>query len=217
MRPALLITSALLLTGCTVTAMAPTEADESRARAAKLEREASELRARVQELEMALAAATRSGAVSDEVLASAPFATEVAIGRHTALVDIAASGRFQLLRVYVEPRDARGTVVQVAGTISIEATWVVDGEARVVTSASLTPAETRAAFRGGFLGAFYLVELPVDLEQNPAASCLVRVRVDDGFTGRELRAERSVDVARQIELARPRVTGGVTSGPTAGP
>jgi len=207
MRPVLLTATALLFSGCTVTALAPTEADDSRARAQELEREADDLRVRVQELETALAAATRMGSASAEVLARAPFAAEVAIGRHSGLVDQARDGRFELVRIYLEPRDARGNAVQVAGTVTAEVVWVVDGESRVAGRISLAPAETSAAFRGGFLGAFYLLEVPVDLEQNPAASCLIRVRVDDGLTGRELRAQRSLNVAREIELARRAVAG----------
>lgn len=193
----------LSLGACTVTAVPPTEADRNREKVVELENEVATLQRRVTELETALAAAERQAPsrvdgtpVPSEVLATAPFATALRVGRFSGVVEESARGR--LLRLYLEPVGARGDVVQVAGSATIEVLWIDPaGVSHQVAREALDPAAWRDRFRSGFMGRHYTVEVPLagpGLPSQPQGSLLARVAVEDGLTGRSLSTESLFDL-----------------------
>lgn len=188
------LTCSLLLCGCTVTAIKPTEADRNRERVQELEKANAELVQRNQELEAALGAAQRqalpaSTKIDPATMASAPFAATLRIGRFSGLVDDSADGAPDLLRLYLEPRDGRDVVVQVAASATVRATQrAADGSDIEIGSAALDPTAWRMAFRSGLMGSFYAVDVPLSGSMDPLAPVDVRVELDDAFTGRRLEA-----------------------------
>lgn len=188
---------------CTVTALPPTEADRNREKVVELEREVARLERRTADLESALAAArlqapTRIDGtpVPSEVLAEAPFAIALRIGRFSGVVADGSTGR--MLRLYLQPLDARDDVVQVAGSAVVEVLWIDEaGGSHPVAREAFDPAAWRERFRSGFMGRHYTVEVPlgevprevVDGAPQGRGSLLARVRLTDGLTGRELLAE----------------------------
>ena len=197
LRAAILLAT-LPLVACTVTAVPPTEADRNREKVIELERQVAQLQGRIAGLEAALAAAdaraptrTDGTPVAAEVLATAPFATTLRIGRFSGVATEPSVGR--VLRLYLEPLDARGESVQVAGSATIEVLWIDPaGVSHQVAAQTLDPAAWRERFRSGFMGRHYTVEVPLAASALPAptqGSLLARVGVNDGLTGRTLSAE----------------------------
>jgi len=194
--------------GCTMTAVPPTAADRNRERVIELENEVDLLNGRVAELEAALRAAELETALRAagqasiradgqpmpaDVLATAPFAVRLDLGRFGGLIDADSDDRPDGVRLYLQPRDGRGEVVQVAGRATVDAVWLdEEGNATALGRAELDPAQWREAFRSGFMGTHYTVELPFTsglLPPGAGGSVIVRVSLSDGLTGRELAAE----------------------------
>lgn len=163
----------------------------------ELENEVSSLTRRIAELETALATAHRAaptrvdGApVPAEALAAAPLATTLRFGRFGGVVDGNRDGRLDRVRVYLELLDGRERAVQVAGSAVVEAILVdAAGGSRSLGIAELGPVAWQEAFRSGFLGTHYSVEIPIEWSPELSGSVLVRATVDDALTGRQLQAE----------------------------
>lgn len=187
-------------TACTVTAIPPTTADRNREQVVKLENEVDQLRRRTQELESALAAADGKGLLrldgqplDPAVLAAAPLATSLELGRFGGPVDTDGDGAPDLLRLYLRPLDGRGETVQVAGSASVEVLWLDGaGVSRSVGALRLDPAAWRDSLRSGFMGTHYTVEVPLDIPTGAdtrGGSMIARISVRDGLTGRTLATE----------------------------
>jgi hypothetical protein len=212
---------ALVGCGCTVTAIPPTAADRNRELVVELENEVDQLRRRTAELEAALAAASRLAVrpgdvrpLDSEVLAAAPFAIGLELGRFGGPIDADGDGRPERLRLHVRPLDARRETVQVAGTATVEVFLIDDGQSAPVGTARLGPLELRDAFRSGLMGSHYTIDVPIDsssLGRDGRETLVARVVVVDGLTGRVLTAEA-------LHTVPP--TGlpiGLQMGPAAGP
>lgn len=209
MRPSSLTPAILgalsLLAGCSVTAVAPTAADRNRERVLELENEIAALTRRNAELETALAAAQHAAptridgaAVPADALAAAPLATTLRFGRFGGVIDGERDGRPDRVRIYLELLDGRDRAVQVAGRAVVEAILVDPaGGARSLGVVELNPAAWQDAFRTGFLGTHYSVEIPFTWSPELVGSVLVRATVDDAVTGRQLRAEQLYELPAQ--------------------
>jgi hypothetical protein len=192
--------------GCTVTAVAPTAADRNRERVIELEDEVDRLTRRMTELESALGVALKAPLrpdgqrIAEDILAAAPLAVTMDIGRFSGLIDGDSDGLPEAVRLHLQPRDGRGEVVQVAGRATLEALWVDEpGMSRALGRAELDPEQWRNAYRSGFMGTHYTLELPFEvgvLEPEAGGSILVRVSVADGLTGRTLAAESLYPIPR---------------------
>ncbi|HMN97077.1 MAG TPA: hypothetical protein PKC43_11460 [Phycisphaerales bacterium] len=188
-----------------MTALAPTEADRNRERVQELEGEVRTLRGRVGELEAALGLSERlsaSAAIDPAVLAAAPFAESIRLGRFGGFEDRDGDGAADLLRLSIEALDGGGRPVQVAGWARVELTCApLGGAPRRIATLELEPAELRERFRSGLFGASYSIELPVAAAHRPEGPCILVVELRDGITGRTMRTEETVDPAQV--LSRP--------------
>ena len=195
-----------LLAACTATVMPPDGLSDARSRVVGLERQVSELEARNAELRAQLAAANDSlarasgGAVGTpdrEVAEATPRMVALAFaGGSAGWAGVAADGvRPAMVHVAFEPRDALGRVIQVAGRAEVTVAFV-DPAGGVVELGhrAFSPAELRAAWRAGFMGTHYALEIPVRVPAGAkaAGAWSVTAALTDGWTREVRRAAGSV-------------------------
>ena len=140
------------------------------------------------------------GDVPPDVLAATPALASISIGSLSGLVpaDPATAKRVD---VYIAPIDGRQRFVQIVGTLQIDAVLEVadadaskSAEPQPLASATLTPTQVRDAYRSGFTGTHYTVELPLNAP-TPAAlarrqgTLVLRARFVDAWSGRTFTCE----------------------------
>ncbi len=92
-----------------------------------------------------------------------PVVSGLTIDSYSGPVDIDRDGRDDVLRLYLLPTDQRGRMLPVTGTLTAALLRIPDqGEPSVWKEVSLDPAQLDDAFRDGFTGPFYKVEMPLD-------------------------------------------------------
>jgi hypothetical protein len=175
--------------------------DELRARNVELEKQADQLRLRVQELEIALAASEVPGSMPpEEIRANMPHVAEIRIGRLSHVRDEDGDKRFDTLVLYVEPVDGRGRFTQLVGPASVNAAVIPPtADAKTVGRTTFAPGQVRDAYRSSFTGTHYTFEIPIEpIEPSPRTgdvpSLSVRVEYQDGLTGRTFAAERPIEL-----------------------
>ncbi|MDX2118214.1 MAG: hypothetical protein SFY96_08550 [Planctomycetota bacterium] len=146
------------------------------------------------------------GDVPPDVLAATPALASIGIGSLSGLVpaDPATAKRVD---VYIAPIDGRQRFVQIVGTMQIDAVLEAadtDASNSVATvplaSATLTPTQVRDAYRSGFTGTHYTVELPLNTP-TPAAlarrqgSLVLRARFVDAWSGRTFTCESRLELS----------------------
>jgi len=202
---ALTVASALATIGCRGRALVPNEADKVREELAARTRERDAARARVAELETELAkrAATPGAATSDPELAEAtPALAAFSVSTLSSATFVDANSA-EVALVFV-PTDGRGRFLQVAGSLKVSVAAVVAGETpQPAGSITLGPKAMRDAYRSGFMGTHYTVELPVSWKgTTPPTGLSVSAEFTDGATGRAFPAVATM----RLLPARPRTT-----------
>lgn len=120
--------------------------------------------------------------------AQVPKAVSIEFDRFSGAVDTNGDKADDLLRVYVRPRDQRGRFLPVAGSASVQAVAIRQGQdPLVIASAVLTADQWEDAYRSGVTGTHYTLELPLP-EKLPRGvrELTVQVVLIDGATGVEL-------------------------------
>ncbi|MBX3380544.1 MAG: hypothetical protein KF805_10650 [Phycisphaeraceae bacterium] len=178
---------------------------ELQSQVAQLQKDASELRAKISELMGGASAA--SGATSTQIAEATPRVASIEIDFLSGpTADSSAppqSDRNRTVAVYIKPLDGRGRFIQATGTLTVEvsrlASLIQDDQsastapARLLGSKSLEPLQLRDAYRSGFTGTYYMVELPVPAaELQPPGQILLRARFSDAITGASFEASRIV-------------------------
>ena len=187
-----------LVAGCTATVVPPDGLDDARVRSMELERRVQALEARNAELAASLAAARDAEVVS--VGAEGPDAeTREATPRLVSLALAGAStewsgadegaDRGAMVHLGIEARDGLLRSIQVAGRCEVTVAFVDPrGGVRELGRRSYSPKELRAAWRSGFMGAHYALEVPVAVPgELPRGPWSASVAVTDGWTGRVAR------------------------------
>lgn len=161
-----------------------------------LRREREVLRDRIAALELELAEArakipATDSPEADAIARATPEAAKVTIARLARLEDADGDGIADRVTLRIEPVDGRGRFVQVAGRIEARVEAVrADAPTREVGRAMLDPEQVRDAFRAGFGGAVYAVEVPVDgagLREGDRLMATVSVTVGAGQTLEDVR------------------------------
>ena len=207
-RPLLpLLAAVLLAAGCQARALVPSEADGYRDEIRSLKGQIDELKRANTELRTQLAAAqpvAPSGESADEVRANVPMPIQIKVGWGTA-IEVArdeagapdpAKG---VLRLYLEPLDARGRFVQVSGYLEVACYTMPPSPAQPLTvgGVRLRPGELRDLYRSGLTGAHYTIPVPIDLAAAKGSeTVLVQVTYRDGLSGETLRASTVVALTR---------------------
>lgn len=205
------IALACALGGCAAKALQRTAADDYRDRIRALEDEVEALAAANAELRASLAELSRTAGPppadvpevggtwnAADVMADTPRAVRLAIGWGSSVERTATPGLGELT-LYVEPRDALGRFVQVAGYVDIRAVAVRDpgrGETVTVAEARLTPRALRESWRSGAFGSHYTLTLPVDLAAaTDATTFAIAIVLYDGIEARRLAAHTTLELA----------------------
>jgi hypothetical protein len=194
------------LSACTVGGSKGVGVENARLRTelAETQRQVAALNAQREELLTKLAEANnaRQAALTPEVLASLPRVAGVRIGSLSGLAPSDRALAATRADIYVEPFDGRDRFVQIVGTLSVEVVamgQVAEGKEppRVLASQVLTPAQVRDAYRSGFTGTHYSVELPFSPPiTERKGTLLLRVRFTDALSGREFAAEKAIELGK---------------------
>lgn len=130
--------------------------------------------------------------------AEVPTLARLRMGRYSGGVDTTDDGVDDLIRVYLRPLDQRNRIMPVAGRAEIRAVGIpADDEPRVLAQRAYTPAEFDRAWRSGFTGSHYTLELelPDDLPEE-IEEVTVRVRFTQAQTGHELTTQQGFRIRR---------------------
>ncbi|MCH7545432.1 MAG: hypothetical protein IID30_03395 [Planctomycetes bacterium] len=182
------------LSGCG-SSLTSDEADALRRKVLDLEKMNLQMSLRTTELEAEL---KRQSAGFDslpvEIRENTPRVARLTIGRLSHARDDDDDGRSETLLIYVDPEDGFGRFVQLVGTLTVHAAILpADRDAITIGRFTLKPGPLRAAYRSGFSGMHYTIELPIQLSpENSGQTCLVRVIFKDGHTGLEHSTEREI-------------------------
>jgi hypothetical protein len=197
---ALTVASALATIGCRGRALVPNEADKVREELAARTRERDAARARVAELETELA--KRAATPDPELAEATPALAAFSVSTLSSATFVDANSA-EVALVFV-PTDGRGRFLQVAGSLKVSVAAVVAGETpQPAGSITLGPKALRDAYRSGFMGTHYTVELPVSWKgATPPTGLSVSAEFTDGATGRAFPAVATM----RLLPARPRTT-----------
>ena len=170
------------------------EREELRARIASLETQLAEAKAQLGAVSPAPMTGAASGLDAAEVAAASPVCVALEIDRLSGLRDTTDDGAPDMLVVRLRTLDGRSRFTQVVGQLDVRASLVrVDGPTAEIGSASLGPVAVREAYRSGFEGSWYAVDVPVVIEELRAGD---RVMI----TARLIRADGgTVDVVRVLD------------------
>jgi hypothetical protein len=148
-----------------------------------------------------LAGVDTEGADSEGVDAAAdiPMLSELRLGRYSGPVDSNDDGRIDAVRLYVQTRDQKGRFLPTAATAAGQVVLMQpDREPRVLGRARWTLAQFEAAYRSGFLGTHYRLDLPLTdpdaVEELAGRTVTVQLALTDAATG------ATIDVQRTFEL-----------------
>ena len=143
-----------------------------------------------------------AGARKSPRVVATPQLAAITIGRLSHAADLDQDGTPDRLRLYVQPVDGWGRFVQMVGSLTATAAVLpAQGEARTVGRVALDPMQLRSAYRSGFGGTHYTIELPLEPEAAAEDSVAVRVMHEDARTGRTLTASSAVSV-RPLAVSR---------------
>jgi len=210
LRPIFAIAAGLtiVLAGCRATILKPTESDESRREAQRLQGDVDRLHGRIAQLESELAIMQRAAA--GEPLASLvdalPIPVRLELGRLSGPVRD-ADGEARLVRLYLRPLDGRGRFVHPLGDLTVEllawphpvpASPVSGGQSPAgndpvrIATRQLSLAEIADAYRSGPTGTHYTIEIPVEPPLGRDASLVLRAMLADAASGRVTVLERTL-------------------------
>lgn len=176
-----------LLVSCTVGGSSSASAENDR-----LRREVHDLRATVRMLEADNAELSAklapSSPLTGESLQALPILSSIEIGSLTHWMPTDRSMAARGIMVYVRPLDGHGRFVQAVGTLRVRATTLEGDE---IASVMFTPMPLREAYRSGFTGTHYAVELPLaaPMERVPA---IITATLTDSASGRVHTAARTI-------------------------
>jgi hypothetical protein len=195
-----------VLFACTGPRNVATENDRLRARILELEDEIATLDGRNRELTGALAEARAERDAAEtttpDVRAHVPLVVGITLGRLSHAYDASGDEVPDTLRLYVKPSDGLGRFVQLAGRLDVNiARLPADAPAEPIMQVQLSPGELRAAYRSGFGGTHYTIEVPLPPTRVRALTGPLDVRVfyTDGRTGQTVDTHRTIEIPARSE------------------
>jgi len=175
---------------------------ELQTQVAQLQKDASELRAKLAEL-VGAGGTGKSPEVAEATPRVASIEIDFLSGPTADSSTPPQSDRNRTVAVYVKPLDGRGRFIQATGKLTVEVSRLVsinqgqqgaaDAPARLLGSRTLEPLQLRDAYRAGFTGTYYVVDIPVPASDvQPPGQLLLRVRFADAITGASFDSSRIV-------------------------
>lgn len=155
--------------------------------------ESTEMRAKYEEYKRATA-----DVQGQQIIDAIPRCAGVTIDRYSGLVDTDDDGRLDAIDIYIRPYDGRRRFVQVAGSLTVEASALGatgSGDApRTLGAETFSAAQLREAYRSSPLGTHYTVRLPLGSDTiAPEGTIVIRAVLLDAVSGLEHRDERMVE------------------------
>lgn len=169
--------------------------------------------------EAALTGGAAELGLSAEALAALPRCIGIEIDGLSGAVPAEGNGPVKGVVVYIRPFDGKKRFVQAVGTMRVEAFALPAGvrarsedaaaglngagsqpagygagrsehEPRLIAGRTLSALEVREAYRAGFMGTWYVVELPVTGAVERYGTVVLRVEFADALSGKVWKAER---------------------------
>lgn len=190
--------AALGLGACSGRVLAPSVADGLRVEVAERTRERDAARSQVAELQTKLAELTvaRDAKIDPEAAEALPALAAVPVsGLATARwID----QNHATLALVLEPRDGLGRFMQITGTVRASVAALVPGRDPLPAGkATVGPKALRDAYRSGFLGTHYTIEIALAWEGAEAARAVsVSTEFTDALTGRTYTGQATVPILR---------------------
>ena len=131
-----------------------------------------------------------------------PRLVKLTMDRYGSAVDADGDGRSDLVRLYVYPRDQQDRMLPAAGTLTARVLDLSADPPRVLGERTLDPAAFEAAYRDGFTGPYYRVEVPlaglagVPDDRRPA-EVTARVELAPAVGGPPLTTQRVFELDRE--------------------
>lgn len=127
-----------------------------------------------------------------------PTLARIEMGRYSGGVDTDDDGLDDLLRIYLRPLDQHGRVLPVAGRARLQAVAIPDaGEPIVLARRTYEPEAFNRAWRSGFTGQHYTLELELPETIPPdVTETAVRVTFTQARTGVEMTTQRTFRIRR---------------------
>jgi len=131
-----------------------------------------------------------------EIIANTPRVTRIDLSRLCHFRGAAGESADDMVVLYVTPEDDLARFVQMVGRLSVNvAVLPAAGAARTIAQRAFGPGEIRAAYRSGFTGSHYTIEVPIDPAAAGDAGVVdVRVTFEDGLTGMRHTAHREIAI-----------------------
>jgi hypothetical protein len=165
--------------------------DELRQENVQLQREVARLNRQIEARLAELEAARAERGVTAPA-ESVPRLESIALGGLSGFVPASADAR-ACIRLYVVTRDQHGRTLPVEGVAVVQAVRIEpDAEPVTVAQHTWDADAFRAAYRSGFAGTHYTLELPVP--DDAAGELTVKVTVTDAATAAAFSAQRVVKV-----------------------
>jgi hypothetical protein len=163
------------------------------------------------------ATSSRSAPMDDDVLGALPRVSSIEIASLTGFYPGDVSKPATSVKVHIRPLDGRRRFTQVAGTLAVEALLIPGGVASAAAPSdaqpraqlvdTLAPLELREAYRSGFTGTYYEVDLPLDAPlKDRNATILVRAEFTDAVTGAVHKAEKLIKPPVPLPKVGPKPT-----------
>ena len=177
------------------------ENDQLRRTNLQLQREVDDLNRRIEGRLAQLEAAQGQGQAEDRAIpgADVPVLTSISFGAFSGPSDSDNDGYDDTLRIYLVTEDQLGRFIPVAGTASLQTALVVEGSTPTLLSEKVyTPQQLESAFRSGFVGTHYTLQVPLDAQRVPPRQPItVQVTLHDAGTGAKFTCQNAYPV-RQL-------------------
>jgi hypothetical protein len=160
----------LLTTGCRIGGDGKSylnENDELRQENLALQRQVEQTREEVDRMVAELEALREQNA-GDQPIEGAvqPVFSGLKFARYTGLLDSDGDGVNDKLRIYLRPIDQFGRLHVTAGRVRLQVVHLQDeGEPKTIAEQVYTPQDLDKAYRTGFTGDHYSLELPLDADR----------------------------------------------------
>lgn len=176
------------------------ENDRLRAVNLELQRERDELETKL-DLRMAELEAARQQLSADAPPvegAQPPQLAKIAFDRYSGAVDTDGDGIDDRIRVYIRPLDGQGRFLPVSGKATVRLVTIPETDSPdVLAERTFEPGEWDDAYRSGFMGTHYTLEL--ELPQPPLeglTQATLHVTLTQGSTGVKLTQQQVIPIAQ---------------------
>lgn len=176
--------------------------DRLRAENLQLQRQVDELtkQAELRAAELAAARQQAEGNGLTPVEGAEPVQlAKIAAGKLSSAVDVDNDGNDDLIRLYLTTADGKGRFMPVAARVNVQVvTMKPEENPQVIAERTYAPAEFDAAYRSGFTGTHFTLEVPLPPElPSDAKEATAKVTLTEAESGVEHTTQTPVTIRRK--------------------